>query len=301
MMTKEQKKTYAKMKKEENKDAWFEGLARAIRENELPWQKPWVGGHNSMPSNLVSKKFYRGSNIVSCWIASLFNDWSDMRFATRKQLKEAGLSIRGLKNGTGTSIMFYKPVEYTKVNEETNTLEVRNSWFSRWYEVWNVQQCENYEDVLGQHLDGDLPMENTPESEMMTHFRNYTSAEEIDVKYGGTRACYNRINDRISMPKHERFESPVAEVTTAMHEAVHSTGHKSRLDRLEGSKYAYEELVAEMGALLVTLTLGGEYEPRANSVAYLHHWLQACNDKDDGLFKAFGDAQKAADRILEVA
>ena len=287
------------MKKDENKDAWFDNLEKAIQQDKLPWQKPWVGGHHSMPANLVSKKCYRGSNIMTCWIASLFNDWSDMRFATRKQLMDKGLSIKGLKNGTGTSIMFYKPLEYTELNVKTNEIEVKKSFMTRWYEVWNVQQCENYKEVLGQ--EEALPMSNTPESEMLVHFKNYTSAEEIDVMYGGTSAYYNKVKDYIQMPKHERFRDPVSEVMVSMHEAVHSTGHESRLNRLEDNEYAYEELVAEMGALLVTLTLGGEYQPSNNSVAYLQNWLNACRDKDNGLFKAFSDAQKAADRILEVA
>ncbi len=297
-MTKEQKREYAKNKQDANRDEWFENLAKAIESDELPWQKPWVGGHRSMPQNLVSKKCYRGSNIVACWIASMCEGWSDMRFATRKQLMDMGLSVKGLKNGTGTSIMFYKRSEYTKFNEEKGELEVKQSWFSRWYEVWNVEQCENYDEILGEDAI-EMPMENTPPSEMMLHFDDYTHAEGITVGRGGGAAFYRRSDDLIQLPKHEAFVDPVSEVMVAMHEAAHSTGHKSRLDRLDNNEYAYEELVAEMAALLVTLSLGGEYQPRETSVAYLQHWLKACRDKDDGLFKAFSDAQKAADRILE--
>jgi antirestriction protein ArdC len=101
----------------------------------------------------------------------------------------------------------------------------------------------------------------------------------------------------------------MGEVMTAIHEAVHSTGYATRLNRnlkshFGSAEYAYEELIAELGSLIVTLTLGGEFKPdlvaeeNANNVAYLQSWLKACKDKDKALNKAFGDAQKAADYIL---
>ena len=89
----------------------------------------------------------------------------------------------------------------------------------------------------------------------------------------------------------------------------HSTGHSTRLNRKLGNgfgsaEYAYEELIAELSSLIVTLTLGGEFKPdlvaeeNANSVAYLQSWLKACKEQDKALNKAFSDAQESADFIL---
>ena len=307
MMTQTQKKTYAKMKNEQGKDGWFSNLASAIEGDNLPWQKPWKGGSSSMPSNLVSKKAYRGCNIASCWIGGMVNGWSDLRFGTRKQLMDRGYSIKGLKNGTGVGIMFYKPLEYTK-EDKNGDLEVRYGAVTRWYEVWCVEQCEDY--IAPETEDAD-PL---PESEMMQHFRDYIESQKgLTNSVGGNLACYNWKQDSIRMPPHEAFVDPVGEVMTAMHEAAHSTGHKSRVGRPfsgKGADYAYEELIAEMSSLIVTLTLEGEFKPdlvaedNQNNVAYLQHWLNACRDKDQALIRAFSDAQKAADYIiaaLEVA
>ena len=115
--------------------------------------------------------------------------------------------------------------------------------------------------------------------------------------------------DEIVMPPHESFISPIGEVMTAFHEAIHSTGHVKRVERPLKSKfgspeYAFEELIAEMGQLIVTLTLGGEFKPdavvedNANSQAYLKSWLAACKDKDKALSQAFSSAQNAADYII---
>ena len=73
------------------------------------------------------------------------------------------------------------------------------------------------------------------------------------------------------------------------HEHVHWTGHSSRLSRpyfesvenavAEGAR-AREELVAELGAVIVCNTLGLEHEPVANHAAYLKHWAQALRSED---------------------
>ena len=301
MMTTQQKKTYAKMKNEQGRDEWFANLAEAIEGDSLPWQKPWKGGSRGLPSNLVSKKAYRGCNIAACWVAGMVNGWSDLRFGTRKQLMDKDYSIKGLKNGTGVGIMLWKPLEYTKENKN-GELEVRQTAVTRWYEVWCVEQCENYVAPVCEAV------EIVAESEMMQHFRDYIESQKgLTNSVGGSQASYNWKHDSIRMPPHESFTDPVGEVMTAMHEAAHSTGHKTRLGRVfDGNRadYAYEELIAEMTSLIVTLTLGGEFKPNLvaeenpNNVAYLQHWLTACRDKDKALMRAFSDAQKAADYIV---
>jgi antirestriction protein ArdC len=70
-MNKEQKKAYGAMKQKENSERWFENLSNAITDNKIPWRKPWRGGAASMPRNLVSKKAYRGGNVIQLWVAGM--------------------------------------------------------------------------------------------------------------------------------------------------------------------------------------------------------------------------------------
>lgn len=70
--------------------------------------------------------------------------------------------------------------------------------------------------------------------------------------------------------------------STAFHEAVHSTGHASRLNRLEATahfgneEYSKEELVAEIGAAALVSLAGLESRSSfKNSAAYIQHWLKA--------------------------
>jgi len=303
-MSMKQKKEYAKMKRETANDEWFQKLESAIQGEKLAWRKHWKGGKSSMPSNLVSKKSYRGGNLVMLWIEAMTNGWTDLRFATRKQLMAKKMSIKGLKNGTGVSIKFFKPTKYTKKNDEGEEEEHYGRTL-RYYEVFCVEQCEDYVAPVVENAE-----EIVPTSEMMEHMDEYVASQvNLDYSRGGDRAYYSPVHDKIVLPPHESFTDTMGEVMTAIHEAVHSTGYATRLNRnlkspFGSAEYAYEELIAELGSLIVTLTLGGEFKPdlvaeeNANNVAYLQSWLKACKDKDKALNKAFGDAQKAADYIL---
>ena len=94
--------------------------------------------------------------------------------------------------------------------------------------------------------------------------------------------------------------------STAFHEAGHSTGHKSRLDRFEkgqqlvafgSEEYSKEELVAEFTAAFVAAEAGID-TTRDNSVSYLRSWIKRLKDDASLAVLAAGKAQAAADLIL---
>lgn len=302
-MTAEQKRAYGKQKGDEMQERWFDAIADAIADERIPWRKPWKGGTFRFPTNLRSKKTYRGGNLVSLLCSAVEHGFTDLRFATRKQLIEAGYSIKGLKNGSGFPIRYVKQGSYEKENDN-GEMELRSSWLVRFYEVWCVEQCEGYEAPAVQHT------EATPTHEMMAHFNTYVESQpSLKLQRGGDRAFYRLSQDLIQLPEHAAFTDSLGEVMTAFHEAGHSTGHPNRVERPLGNgfgsaAYAFEELVAEFSAMLTVVSLGGDYDPslvmeeNANSVAYLQSWLKACDDRDKDLTAAFAKAQEASDFIL---
>jgi len=95
--------------------------------------------------------------------------------------------------------------------------------------------------------------------------------------------------------------------STAFHELVHSTGHKSRLDRLEKTAffgteaYSKEELIAEIGAAALVNHSGLETSHSLrNSAAYIQNWLQVLKDDKRFIVSAAGKAEKAVNLILNV-
>ena len=97
------------------------------------------------------------------------------------------------------------------------------------------------------------------------------------------------------------FASSTDYYATALHELTHWTGHPDRCNRVLGRRhgidaYAFEELVAEMGAAFLTnhCRLPG----RLQHASYIASWLQALRNDKRLIFSAASLAQKAADYLL---
>jgi antirestriction protein ArdC len=145
-----------------------------------------------------------------------------------------------------------------------------------------------------------------PEPERLAAAEAVLSAWPVPVSFAGDRACYLPGPDRIQLPDRSAFHSAGALYATWAHEVIHSTGHSSRLARdLSGGMgeggdggraYAREELVAELGAVLLgdRLEIGSAM---ANHAAYLGHWVELLRESPRVLLQVLSDARKAADLI----
>jgi antirestriction protein ArdC len=118
---------------------------------------------------------------------------------------------------------------------------------------------------------------------------------------GGDEAYYSPQKDEIHLPSLGSFESNYAFNATALHELSHSTGHPSRLNRIQSSffgssQYAYEELVAEMCSCFMGYGLEADAssEHLDNHKAYVQSWIQTIREKPETLIRAIRDAQGAA-------
>ena len=91
---------------------------------------------------------------------------------------------------------------------------------------------------------------------------------------------------------------------TALHELTHWSGHHARLNR-EGitgghafgsAAYAFEELVAEMGAAFLCAFTGTQGELRHEE--YLASWLKILKEDKRTIFRASGQAREASEYLL---
>jgi antirestriction protein ArdC len=145
-----------------------------------------------------------------------------------------------------------------------------------------------------------------PEPQRLAAAEAVLAAWPVPVSFGGDRACYLPGPDRIHLPERSAFHRPAALYATWAHEAIHSTGHPSRLARdLSGGMgvggdggraYAREELVAELGAVLLgdRLEIGSAM---ANHAAYLGGWIDLLRESPGVLMQVLSAARKAADLI----
>ena len=126
------------------------------------------------------------------------------------------------------------------------------------------------------------------------------------MRHGGERAFYNRKDDEIVLPDRHRFTGSVtltpteSYYATLLHELTHWSGAKHRLDREYGKKfgdeaYAFEELVADIGAAFLCADLGIYNEPRADHAQYLSGWLKLLKQDSRAIFTAAKAANVAGD------
>jgi len=122
------------------------------------------------------------------------------------------------------------------------------------------------------------------------------------------KAFYAPSSDYVGMPNRTSFEKDAGYFGTLFHELIHSTGHASRLNRptltesagFGSNPYCKEELVAEMGAAFLCGHAGIGETILENSAAYVQNWLEQLQNDKKLIVQAAGQAQRAADFILNV-
>jgi len=129
--------------------------------------------------------------------------------------------------------------------------------------------------------------------------------DEAPIEYQGDSAFYAPSRDTIRCPVPQAFESMDAFYATLLHEGVHRTGHKSRLDRThdysEKTGRAREELVAEIGAAMLCCAIGLSDKPREDHASYIHSWIQLLENDKNAIFSAAKQADSAMAYMLDQA
>ena len=275
-----------------------EKLIEALEAGIVPWQKPWVCIGGEM-KNLISKKAYRGINPFLLAVAAQTQGFSSPYWLTFKQCSGLGGKVK--KGSKSAMIIFWMFLE--KENKETG--KISKFPMLRYYRVFNTDQCEGLEDKIpasDTKLEEIEPIENA-EKIFDDFFNQNPLAPKLTI--GGDRACYSQGADTVTVPKREQFKTAEGFYATVYHEAIHSTGHETRLarfgkDAYGSENYSKEELVAEFGSAMLCATAGIEKETIENQAAYIRSWLKALNNDKKMAVLAASKSQKAVDFVLGV-
>tara|TARA_R110000787_G_scaffold194096_1_gene305637 strand:- start:860 stop:1750 length:891 start_codon:yes stop_codon:yes gene_type:complete len=271
----------------ETTDAIVAAIEKAIEEGKpLPWHKPWTGSEGGvMPVSGATGKRYKGVNIIRLWAAG----YDDTRWFTYNGAKKAGGQVR--KGEVSTPIVYFSFIE--KKDEKTG--KDKNIPILRAFSGFNYEQCEWPEAVEAEAV----------EAERGDNLK-LLEATGLEVRHGGGRAYYNRASDYIKMPKLEKFKTEDDYWATMWHEATHATGHEDRLDRTFGKRfgdnaYAFEELVAELGAAFICAEIGVTPSAggRDDHAAYIQSWLKALKNDKRAIFTAAKKATQAAEWVIK--
>ena len=305
----------------EMKSRLIEGIVKGMREDGLNWAKSW-SPTAGLPVNASTGKVYKGENLALLMGYLSFTGAQDPRFCTRRQAEAMGLKIAD--GACGLQIEHWRPVGYLKTeggsvvarpqpktDREWDAFRARSDTYVKMRRdkpsvVYNGKDVEGLEPPVKAELEG------TASVDFLIKASPCPVKEQREAE-----AYYVPSRDEIHIPLRSQFESAEAMSRVLLHEQCHATGAPSRLNRRQNTEmgsdeYAFEELVAEMGAALAAAQLGVELPEIGpedassayweNHLAYVQHWAGHLTD-DEGeaervVLSAASQASRAADWLM---
>ncbi|MCC3160175.1 ssDNA-binding domain-containing protein [Hymenobacter sp. 15J16-1T3B] len=266
-------------------------IVAALEGGIIPWRKPWNAVYG-LPRNYATGAAYTGINAFLLHFSGALPF-----FLTFKQALALGGNVR--KGAKGHPVVYYN----VSVRENEQTGKEEKTPFLKYYTVFSVEDIENIDFVLPaveRHA-------HTPIEAAEAIVRNWDGRPAIEHLH--QRAYYSPALDLVNMPERDTFTTAEGYYATLFHELTHSTGHASRLDRLDltagegkrSASYAREELTAEMGASFLCAAAGLDTaQTETNAVAYIQSWLERLKNDKKLVLQAASKAQRAAKLILGV-
>ncbi|MCP3861224.1 MAG: DUF1738 domain-containing protein, partial [Phycisphaeraceae bacterium] len=209
------------------------------------------------------------------FLDALEHGYPPSQYATLNQFKKSGAKVR--KGERAAYVVKWVTPKNRNDAEPADGRSVERRLVPKVYAVFNTHQVNGHEPQPDPVIDHCVD--------------EWLAAIGADLVYGGDRAYYAPSPDRIYLPHPDQFTDLDALLATSLHEHVHWTGHRARLDRLDLTKafgspeYAAEELVVELGAAIAAARLGISTQPRDDHAAYLAHWIELLGEDPKILFR----------------
>ena len=242
--------------------------------------------------------YYSGFNVL--WLHC--QPFERKIYGTFLQWKAKGLKIKA--GSSAVKLLLYRPIVKTEIKQDGTT---EQSFFNllKTFSVFNIEQ-----------VDGDISQWNGVDNKTNLVFDNQKAEDFINntgavIHYGNSQAFYRPSSDEVYMPSKDSFiDTKTASATenfysVLLHELTHWTGAEKRLNRLKGSlfgspEYAFEELIAELGAAYACNHLNISATPREDHAHYLKSWCKAIREHKQALLKASGCASKALQYMINL-
>ncbi|WP_152048799.1 ArdC family protein [Aureimonas psammosilenae] len=270
--------------------------------NPVEW--PWVrAARAGVPINVTSKKGYRGINRLL--LGAMVADGASRFWGTFNQWRDKGGIVR--KGEKGTLVVYWGDL-YVDENGDrcaANDPGARKILYPKPSYLFHADQQDGWT----------APAEGTKEAEELAAANGAATLEDLEAFVSATgakiiergdKAYFQPATDLVVMPTRDRFRDTQDATATEhfykvlFHELVHWTGAESRLKRdfsgrFGSEAYAFEELVAEIGAAFLAADMGISPEPDARNVAYVAGWLKVLKGDKKAVFTASTASAKAAD------
>ena len=289
-------------------------IIEGLQAKGLQWFKPFKDSVTMQWSALRSNGTpYKGINQFILSAKAIDKGWVNKWYTFAQVSKLGGRVNKGEKS---TDVYLWKvnfAVEiagktqyFARLEDVPSHLQkdAKKAFYLQVFKVFSISQTDLPLDTPSQ------PVE-VSELEADAHAEAILEAwcKEVTLKHSGQgRAYYSPSGDFIHMPAKttEQWKSNGDYYKVFFHEAIHSTGHKTRLDRLDkmasfgSDEYSKEELVAELGALYLEAITGIQtaIDDFKNSQAYINGWISKFKSDPKLILSASTKAHEAVELIL---
>jgi antirestriction protein ArdC len=273
-------------------------ITRLLERGVMPWRAPWDAElARAMTPGLPLRSTgqpYKGANVPLLWAAQVARGYGRRTWLTFRQALELGGHVR--KGEKACPVIFYGRADVKPQVEQSEDAQ-RTYRFLKLFYVFNVEQCDGL----------DLPAEpSAPPLCDLPKLSDWVKRAGAQIRIEGDKAFYAPSIDCICLPHISAFLNEEHLTATLAHEAVHFTGHKSRLDRLsdyatDAKARAREELTAELGAAIIGAMIGLAPYHLEDHATYIADWLKALRDEPRAFFSAAAKAQAAVDWLVKAA
>lgn len=275
-------------------------ITRLLEQGVMPWRAPWdparaMAATPGLPLRYTGEP-YRGANVVLLWTAQIARGYPKRTWLSFRQALQLGGYVR--KGEKATPVIFYGQAKAQQDASATATGDdagERTYRFLKLFYVFNVEQIDGLPPHIG--------VEVTPIVREPSFAEKWLARAGATVRVGGASAFYSPATDAIHVPPTESFLSEEHFAATLLHEGVHFTGAKSRLDRLgdyftDRSARAREELVAEIGSAILGAMIGLRPDHIEDHAAYVGDWLKLLRSEPKAFLSAAAKAQAAIDWLI---
>lgn len=306
-------------------------ILELMKDNGLVWRKPWNDNTTEYETNLahnyVTRHVYSAGNMYLNWLrfglsvkqkdgSKKIVKYDSPYFFSFKQVSDLGGKVK--KDEKGWPVIYfkwlYKNLKTNKLVDKAQALASNGALKPGYekipgifyYTVFNYEQCENL-NIKQRKVKPRTPAERIESAEQI--IKNMPNAPKIE--YTGKDAWYRRDQDLVRVPPIEFFKKEQHFYGVQFHELIHSTGHPKRLNRerevgrtFGDKKYAFEELIAELGSSFLCGHSGIFYYTVNNSAAYIKNWSTVLREEMEAdpkfFLRAATKAQQAADYMLNL-
>ncbi len=281
-----------------------DNLVEQLQNNPNKWHNSFI--NKNMPTNAVTGKHYNSTNFFNLnWVANS-NNYAQNLWASYLDWHKIGAKI--IKGETHKAKVLYYGT-FKKENEKTNKEDVIP--FLKATPVFNIAQVDLSECKI--KFDNS---DNVNKVVSIKEIDNFVNDTGVEIKHSNDGRCYYaKTTDYIHMTNKENFiKTSYGDETSnyysvLFHELIHSTGHNQRLDRFKDNdkkfkdnaqqSYAFEELIAECGAIMLCQKFNLEKTIRVDHALYIKSWIQALKNDVKFLTSSLTRAYKATDYLIK--